>query len=109
MKDTDEVRRTLPLAGLALALSFWGLIGSSSFAQAVDQSHQWHQFRGPLATGEAPHSKPPTTWSETENIKWKVPVPGVGSSTPIIWGDRLFLLTAIKTDRVDSSKPAPEE
>src|SRR5205814_10681001 len=38
---------------------------------------------------------PPTTWSETEHIKWKVKVPGAGDSTPIIWADKVFLLTAV--------------
>ena len=42
---------------------------------------------------------PPTEWSETKNIKWKVAIPGRGSASPIIWGDKIFILTAIKTDR----------
>lgn len=41
------------------------------------------------------HADPPTTWSETKNIKWKIEIPGRGSATPVIWGDHLFLLTAI--------------
>jgi outer membrane protein assembly factor BamB len=59
----------------------------------------WHQFRGPLGTGVAPLGNPPTEWSETKNIKWKVPIPGRGSASPIVWGDRIFILTAIKTER----------
>ena len=57
----------------------------------------WPQWRGPLATGEAPRAEPPLTWSETNNIKWKTGIPGEGDSTPIVWGDRVFLLTAIPT------------
>ena len=52
-------------------------------------------WRGPLATGVAPNADPPVEWSETKNIKWKVEIPGRGSSSPVIWGDRIFLLTAI--------------
>lgn len=63
------------------------------------KANNWHQWRGPEATGVAPHGNPPTEWSETKNIKWKVEIPGRGSSSPIIWGDRIFILTAIKTDR----------
>jgi outer membrane protein assembly factor BamB len=55
----------------------------------------WPQWRGPDADGVAPEGKPPVQWSEQQNIKWKLAVPGEGYSTPIVWGDRLFLLTAI--------------
>jgi outer membrane protein assembly factor BamB len=68
----------------------------------------WHQFRGPLATGVAPHGNPPLVWSETQNVRWKVSVPGVGSSTPIVWEDKIFLLTAIDTGNKDSSFPDPQ-
>ena len=61
--------------------------------------NNWHQWRGPQATGVAPKGNPPTEWSTTKNIKWKVAVPGRGSASPIVWGDRIFILTAVKTDR----------
>ncbi|MEZ5303879.1 MAG: PQQ-binding-like beta-propeller repeat protein [Verrucomicrobiales bacterium] len=55
---------------------------------------------GPLGTGEAPEGcQPPTEWSEAKNVKWKVEVPGNGASTPIIWGDRIYLTTAIQTEK----------
>jgi outer membrane protein assembly factor BamB len=59
----------------------------------------WPTWRGPDATGAASKGNPPVTWSETQNIKWKVKVPGKGSSSPVIWGDRIFFQTAIRTDR----------
>ena len=62
-------------------------------ARAADKD--WPQWRGPLGTGAAPHSDPPIEWSETKNIRWKVALPGKGHSTPIVWGDRLFLTTAV--------------
>jgi outer membrane protein assembly factor BamB len=55
----------------------------------------WPKWRGPLGTGVAPQADPPVEWSESKNVKWKVPVPGKGASTPIIWGDQIFLLAAI--------------
>ena len=67
----------------------------------------WHQWRGPLACGIAPHGDPPIRWSETENIRWKVKITGNGSSTPIVYGDQVFLLTTIKTDRTASAPPVP--
>jgi outer membrane protein assembly factor BamB len=58
----------------------------------------WPQWRGPLATGVAPFADPPLTWSETNNIKWKLVIPGEGDATPIIWGDRVFILSAVPVD-----------
>src|SRR2546423_11524881 len=60
-----------------------------------DANQFWPQWRGPMATGVAPLADPPLTWSETEHVKWKVKVPGSGDSTPIVWADKIFLLTAI--------------
>ena len=59
----------------------------------------WPQWRGPTWNGVAPHAKPPIAWSETENLRWKAPIDGKGWATPIIWGDRIFLLTAIESDK----------
>src|SRR5690242_3204389 len=67
---------------------------ANSFAQANGDNY-WPQWRGPLATGVGPHADPPLNWSETNNIQWKLPVPGEGDSTPIVWADRVFLLSAI--------------
>jgi outer membrane protein assembly factor BamB len=63
---------------------------------------QWAQWRGPLASGVAPKGQPPVQWSEQQNVKWKVPIPGHGASTPIVWGDRVFLQAAMLTDRQDA-------
>lgn len=57
----------------------------------------WPQWRGPRQQGIAPAGSPPLTWSETENIKWKVKLPGSGTSTPIIWDNQIFIQTAIPT------------
>ncbi len=57
--------------------------------------HHWPQWRGPLGTGVAPDANPPVQWSETKNIRWKTALPGLGHSTPIVWGDRIFLTTAV--------------
>ncbi len=64
-----------------------------------DVMHNWHQWRGPTATGVAPLATPPLNWSEDSNVKWKVAIPGDSTATPIVWGDQIFLTTAIKTDR----------
>lgn len=64
-------------------------------ADARGADETWPQWRGPLGTGAAPGSDPPVEWSETKNVRWKVALPGKGHSSPIVWGDRIFLTTAI--------------
>lgn len=68
----------------------------------------WPNWRGPEFSGAVPDSNPPTTWSETDNIRWKVDVPGFGLATPVIWGDHIFLLTAVKTDKEAEGAEKPE-
>ena len=65
-------------------------------SQPVDFEKNWHHWRGPHATGVAVDANPPTTWSETENIRWKVAIPGTGHAAPIVWEDKIFIQTAIK-------------
>ncbi|MCR9200105.1 MAG: PQQ-like beta-propeller repeat protein [Planctomycetaceae bacterium] len=72
-------------------------------------SDNWPQWRGPGNSGVSETATPPVTWSETENIKWKVSIDGSGTSTPIVWEDRVFVLTAIKTAEKDASIPDPKD
>jgi outer membrane protein assembly factor BamB len=69
----------------------------------------WPAWRGPKANGVSPTAIPPLEWSEDKNVRWKVAVPGHGSSTPIILGNRIFLSTAINTGKVDPTKTPPED
>ena len=54
----------------------------------------WPQWRGPDATGVAPWAQPPTEWSETNNVRWKIALAGKSHSSPIVVGERVFLQTA---------------
>ena len=67
--------------------------------EGVDPMDCWGNWRGPEYTGVAPRGNPPTEWT-AESAAWKTPIPGRGNATPIVWGDRVFVATAIKTDRV---------
>jgi len=79
----------------------WICILQSSYAQG-----NWPSWRGPALNGIALNANPPIHWSETENVKWKTPLPGDGQSTPIIWGDRIFLQAAIPlTDETTEFDP----
>jgi outer membrane protein assembly factor BamB len=75
----------------------------------VTKANSWHQWRGPDANGVSKTARPPLKWSETENVLWKVPIEGSGSTTPIVWGRKVFLLTSIDTGRIDASLPKPED
>lgn len=54
----------------------------------------WPRWRGPSGQGIVPTGQYVDRWSPTENVKWKAPVPGAGNSSPIVWGDRIFLTTS---------------
>ena len=68
----------------------------------------WHYWRGPHATGIAENANPPTTWSETENIRWKAPIPGLGHATPIIWENMIFIQTAIQGEMPETENTEDE-
>jgi outer membrane protein assembly factor BamB len=86
--------RTLLIAfTLALALT-----------PAAPATDRWPQFRGSDAMGVNDDPAIPSTWSKTENVAWKTPIPGVGWSSPIVWGDRIFLTTAISSGAVETPK-----
>jgi outer membrane protein assembly factor BamB len=84
------------VANLAVAALAGGLDGS--------QPH-WPTFRGPQAGGVAESQNPPTHWSvpNNQNVRWKTPIPGLGHSSPVVWGERLFVTTAV------SDRAAPLE
>lgn len=86
-----------------LVLAAARLLAAADFQS--ERLNNWHQWRGPLANGFAPHAEPPLSWDEQTNVKWKVAVAGEGSSTPIVWQNRVFLLTAVKTDRKEEAPP----
>jgi outer membrane protein assembly factor BamB len=68
----------------------------------------WPQWRGPLFSGVAPDAEPPLEWNEEEgkNIRWKTAIPGRGLSSPVVWGERIFLTTAIPFGEALPPKPS---
>ena len=84
---------------------------SSVAAKPVRHSvgENWHQWRGPENNGVSRTAQPPLEWSEEKNVAWKVAIEGHGTSSPIVWGDRVFVATAVNTGRVDPSRPKPED
>ena len=100
------MKKMYPLKYL-LFLSFCIHLGAKDFQQY--RSENWHHWRGPDANGVSKSANPPLHWGENQNIRWKVPVEGEGMSTPIIWKDKIFLLSAINTGKIDPSLPRPED
>ena len=83
------------ISGLLLA----GLVGPmahGSNSEAYERN--WPQWRGPAGNGLVLEGNPPLEWSETQNVKWKVPIPGRGHATPIIWENKIVVLTAVPSD-----------
>ncbi|MFN7873930.1 MAG: FG-GAP-like repeat-containing protein [Pirellula sp.] len=69
------------------------------------RTENWMQWRGPTADGRAgDKAKPPIQWDKTTNVSWSVDLLGEGSATPIVYGNQIFVLSAVKTDR-KSPKP----
>jgi len=75
-------------AAVALAFTLWTLTGAA-------QTGQWPRFRG-LEAGLVPDDPAlPDTWSETENVAWKTTIPGLGWSSPVVWGDHIFITSSV--------------
>jgi outer membrane protein assembly factor BamB len=84
------------LAKLSLVIVAATLLETSSRGQGpLSRDRFWPQWRGPDATGVSKHANPPIEWSETKNIRWKVEIPGRGFASPVVWGDRIFVLSAV--------------
>src|SRR4051794_32104948 len=67
-----------------------------SQTEKLAPAETWPQWRGPTADSVAATKGLPLRWSKTENVAWKTPLPGWGTSTPAIWGDAVFITTADK-------------
>ena len=69
-------------------------VAASMIEVEGEGARYWSRWRGPSGQGLVRTGKYTDKWSGTEGVKWKVPVPGRGHSSPVIWGDRIFLTTA---------------
>ena len=76
-------------------------------ASGISGEGDWAYWRGPDSDGMA-RGDAPLNWSDTENVRWKIPVPGLGQSSPVLWGDRIFITTAIQTGSAPKKEPAPK-
>src|SRR5688500_8449883 len=72
------------------ALALFVLIGLTQV-----RAENWPQWRGPASTGVSTENGLPERWSDTENVAWKAPVRGLGISSPVVWGDQVFVTSQI--------------
>jgi len=86
------------IVGIVLAVLFSGL--SAGAASGTN----WPAWRGPSGQGISEEKNLPKEWSATKNIKWKTPIAGRGHSSPIVWGNKIFLTTAIEGEVVPGAK-----
>jgi outer membrane protein assembly factor BamB len=88
--------RPLLQALVLFGLSTWSAVGDqTNLAGCAPSPGSWQQWRGPLANGVAPHANPPIHWSETNNLRWKISLPGKGHSSPIVFGNAVYVLSAL--------------
>ena len=97
MRQTYRIVLTF-IGGITLVVA-----GLSSFASNAAAGN-WPQWRGPDGSGVSNEKNLPTEWSPTKNIKWKTPIEGRSHSSPIVWGNRIFLTTAIEGAVVPGAK-----
>jgi outer membrane protein assembly factor BamB len=89
-------RAILPVLGAAL---LWA-------SQAAAEN--WGHWRGPDGNGVSTTAEPPIEWSDSKNVRWKVAVPGLGSGSPVVWENRVFVTTAIDLE-ADAEETAGED
>ena len=89
-----------------MAVAWLSLSALHASSDAAAEKY-WPQWRGPFANGVSKTADPPVEWSEKKNVRWRVEIPGRGSASPVVWGDRLFLLTAVPTgaDNAETHNP----
>lgn len=71
------------------------MVVSEPLRVSADETSSWSEWRGPNANGVALNAKPPIEWGTEKNVRWRTAIPGRGHSTPVAFGDRIFLTTAI--------------
>ena len=90
---------------LSVEAVFVVLLAPLSLAEPVEPAARWPQFRGEGAAGISREAKAPATWSATDHVAWTVEIPGRGWSSPVVWGDTVFVTSAISPG--PSKEPTP--
>jgi outer membrane protein assembly factor BamB len=96
------------LISLALAVVSLPVVNHTAAQRATNHSGNrerfWPTWRGPQNTGVSTTAKPPTVWSETRNVRWKIELPGRSAASPIVWGSTVYVPTAVPADRAAGAR-----
>jgi outer membrane protein assembly factor BamB len=90
----------------ALRLVFTASLLTVAVASTTS-AENWPQWRGPGGLGISQEKQLPAEWSPTKNVAWKTELPGSGHSSPVVWGDRIFLTAVIEGEKLPGVKPPP--
>jgi outer membrane protein assembly factor BamB len=77
----------------------WTITALTLLLAGVASAEEWPGWRGPRGDGTSTEAGLPLRWSATENVRWKAAVPGIGHSSPIVWGDRIFLTSCREPEK----------
>jgi len=111
------MKRSLITPGLLLFGSFLSWLQPDVYAAEPrgskplrpEMMQQWHQWRGPWGSGEAAsNAVPPLQWNESMHVRWVADLPGEGTSTPVVWDDQIFVLSAEPTERKADAPPVAD-
>ena len=109
----NSCKHSIALTTVAAAIALNAVILPVSSQESAAPRGNWAQWRGPDGSGSRDDAEPPIRWSETENILWKAELPGLGHSTPVVWGDRVFVTTAVPVgepfDPIPDSAPGSHD
>src|SRR5947209_19545741 len=97
MRHPDMPPRSSPR--MAPTRTVFSLISLAIFLCCAN-SENWPRFRGPNGGGIAKDRGVPVQWTERDGVRWKAALPGVGHSSPIVWGDRVLLQSATEKERL---------
>src|SRR4051812_6509115 len=77
----------------SIALALFSLVASFAMLVSSTIAQEWTRFRGPNGTGESETTTIPASWTD-KDLNWRVELPGLGHSSPVLWGEKIFLLSA---------------
>ena len=102
-----KYKNSFPMKKYTITFLFLAFLINTQVNSQVDPSRQWSSYRGPASCGYLDNAKLPDNFdlSGMKNILWKVEVPGLGLSSPVIWGEKLFITTAISEKDKSGFKP----
>ena len=107
-QDVPTSLSALPKEDQVLIQSHYPKLMEEGHAQCDEEN--WSQWRGPTADGRAgSKARPPIHWDVEKNVAWKVDLPGEGSATPVVYGNQIFILSAIKTERKSPTPVVKDE